>query len=333
MDESKKTFEGARREARASASARWSRKELAQIALLKDAHQETIAPLLRDCPVRSLANGDVLLRAGEACQALYMILSGRLRMQASSSTNPDMFVRAGDSIGELFLLKDAVVVSTISATEPTRLLVIDRNTAWALIRGSHEIARNWLSLLAERTHVKGVIAGNEELRTVHGHHTAHDERTGLHNRHWLESVLPRQIARSNASHAALGLLLVEIDGLADDFARAGPTAGDQACYAVAQLLVHNFRPTDVVACYGVAQFAVVLPDTNATSACAAGERVRRAVSQAGMVLPSDSASRPLTVSVGVTELQPGTDASAFLAAAEAALQMAKTRGGDRVGMR
>lgn len=333
MDESKKTFEDTRREARASASARWSRKELAQIALFKDAHQETIAPLLRDCPVRSLANSEVLLRAGSACQALYTVLSGRLRMQASSSTSPDMFVRAGDSIGELFLLKDAVVASTIAATEPTRLLVIDRNTAWALIRASHEIARNWLSLLAERTRVKGVIAGNEELRTVHGHHTAHDERTGLHNRHWLESILPRQIARSNTNHAALGLLLVEIDGLADDIARSAPGAGDQACYAVAQLLVHNFRPTDMVVYYGVAQFAVVLPDTNATSACVVAERVRQAVNRAGMSRPSDSTSRPLTVSVGVTELQPGTDASAFLAAAEAALQMAKTSGGDRVGMR
>lgn len=333
MDQSKKTFEDTRREARVSASARWSRKELAQIALLKDTHQETIAPLLRDCPVRSLASGEVLLRAGETCQALYLVLSGRLRMAGPSSTIPDMFVRAGDSIGELFLLKDAVIAPTISATEPTRLLVIGRDVAWALIRASHEIARNWLSLLAERTRVGGVIAGNEELKTSHGHHTSHDERTGLHNRHWLESVLPRQIARSTASHAPLGLLLVEIDGYADYVARSGPAAGDQACHAVAQVLVNNFRPTDLVVCYGTAQFAVVLPDSNVASACAVGERVRHAISRAGATRSDEGAALSLTVSVGATELQPSADAPAFLAAAEAALQMAKTSGGNRVGMR
>lgn len=333
MDQPKKTFEDMRREARASASARWSRKELAQIALLKDVHQETIAPLLRDCPVRSLASGEVLFRAGETCLALYMILSGRLRMEGSSSSIPDVFVRAGNSIGELFLLKDAVIASMISAAEPTRLLVIDRNTAWALIRASHEVARNWLSLLADRTRVAGLIAGNEELKTSHGRHTSHDERTGLYNRHWLESMLPRQIARSTASRAPLGLLLVEIDGFADRVARAGPLVVDQACHAVAQLLVENLRPTDLVVHYGDGQFAVMLPDSNVASACVVGERVRHAVSQAQAIMSGASASFSLTVSVGATELQPFADATVLLAAAEAALQMAKTSGGNRVGMR
>lgn len=333
MDQSKKTFEDIRREARASVSARWSRKELAQIALLKDAHQETIAPLLRDCPVRSLASGEVLFRPGEPCQALYMVLSGRLRMEGPSSTIPDVFVRAGDSIGELSLLKDAVVASTISATEPTRLLIIDRNAAWALIRASHEIARNWLSLLAERTRVRGLIAGNEELKTTHGHLASHDERTGLYNRHWLESILPRQIARSTASKAPLGLLLIEIDGFADYVARSGPVAGDKVCYAVARLLASNFRPTDLVVSYGAGQFAVVLPDSNVANACIVGERVRHAVSRAEAIMFGESPSFSLTVSVGATELQPSIDAPVFLAAAEAALQMAKTSGGNRVGMR
>jgi len=333
MDQSRKTFEGMRREARATAAARWSRKELAQIALLKDAHQETIAPLLRDCPVRSLASGEVLLRAGEPCPALYLVLSGRLRMEAPSSTIPDMFVHAGDSIGELFILKDAVVASTISATEPTRLLVIDRNVAWALIRASHEIARNWLSLLAERTRIKGLIAGNEALKTSHGQHPSHDERTGLYNRHWLESMLPRQMARSNASQAPLGLLLIEIDGFADYITRSGPAVGDLACYALAQLLVNNFRPTDLVVHYGAGQFAVVLPGSDAANSCVVGERVRHAVSRMGAITLGENTSLSLTVSVGATELQPSTDAPAFLAAAEAALQMVKTSGGNRVGMR
>src|SRR5690349_20413663 len=115
MDRIKKTFTELRQLARVSSPTRWSRKELSQIALFKGAHQETIAPILRDCPVRVLASGEVLLQVGVTCPSLFMVLSGRLRMESPNPSIPDTFIRAGDSIGELFLLEESVVASTIYA--------------------------------------------------------------------------------------------------------------------------------------------------------------------------------------------------------------------------
>lgn len=328
MNKPDKTFEDLRRKARESAATRWSRKELAQIALLKGAHQESIAPIIRDCPVKVLASGDVLLRAGEPCEALYMVLSGRLHMEDLSGTA----IRAGDSIGELFLLEQTVSAMTISAVEPTRLLVINRDVAWALIKKSHEIARNWLALFAERTQVSGTIAGSEEFKTTHADQAAQDEHAAVHHRSWLNSMLPRLVARGNTSKKPLGLLLFEIDGFADYVARFGHAAGERAHHAVAQTIIMNVRPTDLVVNHGAAQFAVVLPDSDATHACLVGERVRKAISLAGALAPDQSVLHSLTVSAGATELKPSFDASILLAAAETALLMAKTRGGDRVAM-
>ena len=328
MDKIKKTFAEMRRKARESAPERWSRKELAQITLMKGAHQESIAPILRDCPVRVLASGEVLLRAGEPCQALSLVLSGRLRMESPSPTAPDTFIFAGEGVGELFLLQKAVVASTVSAVEATRLLVINRDVAWALIRASHEIARNWLALFAERTELGGTIGG-EELKTSHARQTTHDERTGLHNRQWLDSMLPRHIARITASNAPLGLLLVEIDAFADHVARYGQPAEDQAHQLVAKILVDNVRPTDLIVCTGTGRFAAVLPSADAANTCMIGERVRKAVTKAKAALPE---SGSVTVSVGAAQYQPPSTAAMFLAAAEVALQMAKTAGGNRVGM-
>lgn len=333
MNRAKKTFEAMRREARATAALRVSRRELTQIELLKRAHQESIVPLLQDCPVMVLASGDTLLRAGDACTALYLVVSGQLRMEDPSGTVHETPVRPGDCIGELFLMQKTVVAATISAVEPTRLLVIDRTAAWALIRASHEIARNWLSLIAERSHVSAIIGGSEVVKTAHERYTTHDERTGLNNRRWLESMLPRLTARSLESKVPLGLLLVEIDGFADYVARCGSAAGDHACRIVAETLVKNVRPTDLVACYATAVFAVVLPESNAKNACVVGERVRHAVSRAGTRIPDERASPPVTVSVGATQLQLSADTSAFLARAESALRSAKAAGGDRVGIR
>lgn len=332
MEESKKKFAALRRLARESAPSRWSRKELAQVSLMKGAHQETLAPLLRDCPVKVMANGEILMRAGEPCQALYLVLSGRLQLEDSASTLPPIPIRAGDCIGELFLLEKTMMKGTVMAAEATRLLVIDRNSAWALIRKSHEIARNWLQLLAERTRFSGIIAGDEELKTTHGHQATHDQRTGLHNRAWLDALLPREITRSTTDRAPLGLILAEIDGFAQFAERFGATAADEACRIVAETLGNNLRPTDMIASYGTAQFAIVLPNADIASTCLAGERVRKAVSKAG-TLSSDTHTPTLTISVGATQLQSPADASALLAAAETALQMAKSRGGNRVGMR
>lgn len=332
MNKPSGTFDFLRRKARASAATRWSRKELAQIALFKGAHQESIAPILRDCPIRVLANGEVLLRAGETSQALFVVLSGRLRMEDPTSAKPDTFVRAGDCVGELFLLENTTITSSISAIEPTRLLVVDRDMAWALIRKSHDIAGNWLSLFAERTRVSGVVAGDAALTTSHPLHTTHDERTGLFNRHWLETMLPRQIARSNTGHKPLALLLIEIDNFAGYIARFGQITGDLAYQAAAQTIILNVRPTDPVVSYGSAQLAVLLPDSDAAGACLVGERMRGAISRAGALAPEENVLYSLTISVGATQFQPFSDAQTLLNAAETALKMARTSGGDRVAM-
>lgn len=311
---------------------RWSRRELAQIGLFKGAHQESIAPLLRDCPVRVLASGEVLLRAGEPCDAVFMVLSGRLRGEGPSSKNSNTNIEVGDSIGELILRQKVVSASTISAIEPTRLLVIDRDTGRGLIRKSPEIADNWLSLFTERRRISDTTTGSEEPKISKTDNVTQDEHTNLRNRHWLVSLLPRQLVRSSATNEPVALLLVEIDRFADFVAQFGNATGDQAYQGVARVIELVIRPTGTVVCYGAAQLAVFLLASDSKSACLVAERVRKAVSQSGALPEEQSVLHSLTLSIGATEFQPSTDASAFLVAAEAALHMARASGGDRVAM-
>jgi diguanylate cyclase (GGDEF)-like protein len=314
------------------ATARHSRRDLAQVGLLKGAHQERIMPLLRHCPVLLLASGEILLRNGETCEAIYLVLSGRLRLQDPSAKAADVLVDAGDSIGELVLLQKAVMTGTVSAVEPSRVVVVDRKTAWKLVGVSHEISQNWLALLSARTRAEGTMGVSAALLTTHGGHPTLDEVSGLYNRQWLESMLPRQMTRSASSNEALALLLIEIDGFDDYAKRFGPAAGDHACKAVAQTVADNLRPTDLVVAYGRAQFGVVLVATDGASACQVGERLRHAVSSDPTVSSAERDSPALTISVGATEFRAATDLSAFLEAAETALKMAKVSGGNRVGM-
>jgi diguanylate cyclase (GGDEF)-like protein len=97
-------------------------------------------------------------------------------------------------------------------------------------------------------------------------------------------------------------------------------------------LTHHVRPTDLIACYGNAKFAVVLPEADVSGACVVGERVRHAVSEAVIMMSDESILPSVTVSVGAAEHKASWDAPALMKAAEAALESAKTIGGDRVGM-
>jgi diguanylate cyclase (GGDEF)-like protein len=314
------------------ATARHCRRDLAQVGLLKGVHQERIMPLLRNCPVLLMSSGEVLMHAGEPCEAVYLVLSGRLRLYDPSSAVPDVLIDAGDTIGELALFQRTVIARSITAIEPSRVVVVDRKVAWKLVGASHEVSRNWLALLATRSRVSGVVSGTEQLKTAHGGHPTLDEPTGLYNRRWLESMLPRQMTRSATANAPLGLLLIEIDGFDKYTTQFGPTAGEHACSAVAEILANGVRPTDLVAAYGAAQFAVVLTDTDGASACQVGERLRQAISSAGVAASDDDGPHALTVSVAATQFKPGTDMSAFLGAAEATLKLVKVSGGNRVGM-
>lgn len=312
------------------AAAKLGGDEINRLGLFKGANADEIGILLQSCPVRSLATGDVLIRAGESCSALYLVLSGNLRATDPSSTVPDTFIKPGDSLGELFLFEDAAVAWDVSAAAPTRLLVIDASAAWGLVDSSHAVARNLLRLLVERARLGGTIAASGELRTSYKRHATLDESTGLHNRHWLDAILPRQLARSAMSNAPLSLLLIEIDDFADYCAQFGTAAGDHARYAVSQTLVNSVRPTDLVASCGPMQFAVVLPDAEIAGACRVGERLCNAVSEAVVLMSDESILPSITVSIGAALLEPASDAAAILKAAETQLQTAKRTGGNRV---
>ena len=307
-----------------------SEQDLAQFHLFKEVAMSAVVPLLREAPVRTLEAGQVLLRAGDPCAALYLVLAGALRLRGPSSGVPDAVAKVGDSVGELFLVPDARAPWTVSALESARLLCVDRQTANRLIDVSHAFARNFVSLLTQRLRIGNDIAGSDALKTAYQRHATLDEITGLHNKNWLDTMLPRQLLRSSMAKTPLGLLLVEIDGFADYRAQFGAVAADHARCAVAQTLIHSVRPTDLIACHGPAQFAIVLPDADLPGACTVGERVCAAVNEAVILMSDESILPSITVSVGAAEFEASMDAAVLLRAAENLVQAAKRTGGNRV---
>ena len=156
-----------------------------------------------------------------------------------------------------------------------------------------------------------------------------DGLTGIHNRRFLDEVLPPEVSRSQRSGAPLALLMIDIDHFKRFNDRHGHQAGDEALRGVARTLAHHLRAMDFVARYGGEEFAVVLPAPDGKSALQTAERLRLAVESAA--IGADGESERLTVSIGSAACpSDASDAASLVAAADAALYAAKGAGRNAV---
>ena len=90
------------------------------------------------------------------------------------------------------------------------------------------------------------------------------------------------------------------------------------------------RASDIVARYGGEEFALILPETDKTSAETFGRRLRETIEQHKFPGMEHLPTRALTISVGIASYMPPDTKEAFLEAADIALYHAKREGRNRV---
>jgi diguanylate cyclase (GGDEF)-like protein len=115
--------------------------------------------------------------------------------------------------------------------------------------------------------------------------------------------------------------------------RYGHPAGDQCLIRVAEAMAASLRqPGDLVARFGGEEFIAVLPQTDASLAHKAAERIRLAVEALLMPHEGSTTTSVVTVSLGVASCRtrPDQAEAALISAADAALYRAKQAGRNRI---
>ncbi len=150
-----------------------------------------------------------------------------------------------------------------------------------------------------------------------------DGLTGLANRRCFDQILQWEWRRAARSNEPLALLMIDVDNFKEFNDRNGHWKGDEALQELSRVLKNcSRRPGDLAARYGGEEFAVILPNTNTTSASMTAEQIR-----VSMLERAQSVGSP-TVSIGVASMRPrlARDAAALLKEADAALYRAKANG-------
>ena len=158
-----------------------------------------------------------------------------------------------------------------------------------------------------------------------------DQLTGLHNRRYMNGQLEQFMQRAVRGSQPMSLMMADIDHFKAVNDTYGHQAGDDVLREIGKRLRANVRPTDVVCRTGGEEFVVLMPNTPGDLACAAAERIRKAVAAEEFPVLGGSRSLRITVSAGVSSVQGANDtADELMHRADTALYQAKTGGRNRV---
>lgn len=141
---------------------------------------------------------------------------------------------------------------------------------------------------------------NAKLETLA--HT--DFLTGLANRRQFIALAGTEIARTRRSGRPLSLLVCDMDKFKSINDEYGHLAGDQTICQVARHLREAVREIDVVGRFGGDEFVVLLPEIPLEEARRVAERLRAGVAAMPVTL-ADGRQLTITLSIGLTTLQPG----------------------------
>lgn len=287
---------------------------------------------LDHCEVRSYEEDEVLIKSGDEQHFLHMIIGGRFRVHLPVDTeNPVAILQSGECIGEIALVDRQPASASVIADIASRTFVIDHDVFWQMLQHNHRIALNLLMVLTKRLREgHSVITRIRELLSEHEYNATVDSLTGLYNRRWLDSMLPRVSHRCQTSNMPLSALMIDLDHFKQYNDQHGHIAGDAALRQVSQTLLGNLRPEDHLARYGGEELFAMLPGQDMDSALNVSERLREAVSQLDIRNREKKQLPPVTISIGVACLGKDEQPADLLRTADEALYRAKNAGRNRV---
>jgi diguanylate cyclase (GGDEF)-like protein/PAS domain S-box-containing protein len=162
-------------------------------------------------------------------------------------------------------------------------------------------ARSWSD---ERT------AAEARLR----HMADHDGLTGLFNRRRFEEELERHIAQGRRYGMSGALLMLDLNDFKQVNDRYGHRAGDRVLTAVAMVLRHRLRESDIVARFGGDEFAVLMPVGGANEATELADLLVVAVHR-----DVSAPAGPVSASVGIAVFEEASSADEILSRADDAM--------------
>lgn len=201
----------------------------------------------------------------------------------------------------------------------TAVVPVDLTRAW--LRDDEGQVRGAVWVLRDDTQQR---AREREAR----HLAEMDPLTELGNRRGFEVHLQQAITRVERTGQAASLMYIDLDRFKPVNDTFGHLAGDAVLWAVASVLRHGVRDSDVVARLGGDEFAVILSGCSPRRAARIGGELLHTL--ANLSIPWDHHQLRIGASIGIAPLAAGMSVDQAVAAADAQCYRAKAMGRNNV---
>lgn len=309
-----------------------SRENLNQFQIFRNVLIDSNWELLRLCESRKLCDGEVLLERGQSNRTMFLVLEGSLKIYLDDDHQREAVeLGQGQTVGELSVIDGSATSAHVVSAGETLLLCLDEKTFWRLTHASHVFCTNLLTLLSLRLRSSNIsLTASESLQWKFEQQALTDALTGVYNRRWLDEMLPRLLQRSERDNLPFCILMIDVDHFKIFNDSHGHSVGDKTLCIVADTLIKNVRPIDLVARYGGEEFCVLLPETDLQFGGFAGERIRKAIHKFKIRDANNAPIPCISISAGLAGLRAGESADDLIKRADQALYRAKALGRNRL---
>jgi CRP/FNR family transcriptional regulator, cyclic AMP receptor protein len=126
---------------------------IARNSLFRTLPEQTIAQITALATRRSYKADAVVFMRGDPGDALYGVVTGRVRISASGAGGKEVFLNImepGDAFGEIALLDGQPRTAAATTLAPTELMIIRREDFLALVKREPQLAVHLIELLCKR---------------------------------------------------------------------------------------------------------------------------------------------------------------------------------------
>jgi diguanylate cyclase (GGDEF)-like protein len=153
----------------------------------------------------------------------------------------------------------------------------------------------------------------------------HDEKTGLYNNKFFETILDMEVEKASRGQQKLSLFMVDIDFFKKINDKYGHIKADELLARLAKVLQKQLRKSDVAARFGGEEFFILLPETNLEKAKRITTRIRTAIKSDKMLK-----KHGVNVSGGLSQYRKTRDSKKMMKErVDKALYKAKQTGRDK----
>ena len=153
----------------------------------------------------------------------------------------------------------------------------------------------------------------------------YDTLTGVFNRNYLEILIDYESQKSQKERYPLSVILIDVDNFKYFNDQYGHDFGDKVLASVAKLMSDKLRESDYIGRYGGDEFLILLPHTSQEDASGIARRILDELPKVNI----ENSHEAISVSMGITEHQPGEDLRGTIKKADDAMFQAKRSGGNQ----